>query len=679
MNTQFRKWVGLISGIMFLAIALFTAKLSNESFKILDHTALGENSKRVLHVFRGQIELIMTKVKDWGNWDDPYLFVTGRNPDHIATNITPLALQTNKLDRIAYLNEKLEIIYSGQRSGVGADEKLIPWPKDDLKLLDRSTDLIVNSVENVVWQFLELSDGPAMIFARAITDSNGTAPLKGRMVFVSKLGAEFATIVGTQTLLPVEIILQKTLPPQSEIEEIITSKDFSSEIFIYKYSATTFFPLTDKNGKQVAYLKMEQPRTTAIFGRKEVAKSLVFHLISIILVVIGITYAVKASELKSHLLGAIEGKRLVEEREMYLSALLQAIPGSIWWFDSEFICEGNKIDSGQSSGIKQSQFVGVKLDDLENVFPLDTIKAIKYFFESTDSDAQFEYDSHLEHQPKRYLLSLAKYDSDKKVLLVRLDITEQWLTKQQAERDRQQMVHSAHLSSLGEMAGGIAHEINNPLAIIGLAARGLRRAIKNQNEDPAIEKPLSSIEMTVKRAVAIIKGLQNFSRDGSRDPVSYFKVKDLVNETLGLCSERLKNSGVKFEFICTSSDDIEVPCRGVQIGQVLINLINNAFDAVENMPDRWIRLEIIESEENITFQLTDSGHGIPPEVVEKMMNPFYTTKEIGKGTGLGLSVSNSIVESHGGTLKYNAECTNTQMAMVLPRRPHLATGKTNVA
>jgi C4-dicarboxylate-specific signal transduction histidine kinase len=99
-----------------------------------------------------------------------------------------------------------------------------------------------------------------------------------------------------------------------------------------------------------------------------------------------------------------------------------------------------------------------------------------------------------------------------------------------------------------------------------------------------------------------------------------------------------------------------------------MNLLNNAEEAVENLPERWIAVDIQDTGERIRLLVTDSGAGIPPEVGARLMEPFFTTKEVGRGTGLGLPISKTIVESHNGNIHLNTECANTQFIVELPKR-----------
>jgi C4-dicarboxylate-specific signal transduction histidine kinase len=113
---------------------------------------------------------------------------------------------------------------------------------------------------------------------------------------------------------------------------------------------------------------------------------------------------------------------------------------------------------------------------------------------------------------------------------------------------------------------------------------------------------------------------------------------------------------------------LSVYCREVQIGQVLLNLLQNAFDAVAEQPEeRWVRLAALVRDDAVEFSVTDSGTGIPPGLKSKIMYPFFTTKELGKGTGLGLTISQSIVKDHGGELDLREENGHPCFFFCLPR------------
>jgi signal transduction histidine kinase len=234
----------------------------------------------------------------------------------------------------------------------------------------------------------------------------------------------------------------------------------------------------------------------------------------------------------------------------------------------------------------------------------------------------------------------------------------------QLEMQRAQLVQSSKMSALGEMAGGIAHEINNPLSVIKGRAEQLARMLSRPeiDRDKAMEIT-RGIEKTTQRIAAIVKGLRTFSRSGELDPLAKTTLAEVVAASLELCQEKFKNGGVELRIAQVPS--MSLYCRETQISQVILNLLGNAFDAVKGTEKPWVEIAYRELGESVEILVTDSGHGIPPEIETKIMQPFFTTKPVGQGTGLGLSISKGIIESHHGKLFLNRKCKNTQFVISL--------------
>ena len=245
------------------------------------------------------------------------------------------------------------------------------------------------------------------------------------------------------------------------------------------------------------------------------------------------------------------------------------------------------------------------------------------------------------------------------------DITEAREKEEALKLAQAKLVSYAKMATLGEMASGIAHEINNPLAIIVGKTGLLIRQMKTGSVDSIkVESDLETISNTAYRIAKIIKGLAAFSRNSENDPLEPSRVSKIIEDTISLCGERLKNHGVEVRVYC--EDDSTIECRAAQISQVLMNLIGNAFDAIESQSKKWIEIHAAREDNQVKIRVIDSGTGIPPQIVDRMMNPFFTTKEVGRGTGLGLSISKGIAESHRGALVYDPSCLNTCFELKLP-------------
>lgn len=250
------------------------------------------------------------------------------------------------------------------------------------------------------------------------------------------------------------------------------------------------------------------------------------------------------------------------------------------------------------------------------------------------------------------------------VLLVN-NLTEQKDLFKEIEQLRYKQLLTSKMASLGEIAGGVAHEINNPLTVIvGVAERLKRYALSDRVTPDFLTQQADKIQTTTDRIAQIIKGLKAFARDSEQDPIISYSLNQLINESLPYLETKLNKHNVEWRW--SPQKDYLIECRPIQISQVIVNLINNACDAIQNLEEKWIQLETIEEKKGIRLILSDSGKGIPQIIAERIMEPFFTTKDIGKGTGLGLSISKSIIEGHNGLFFLDQKKQNTSFVIRLP-------------
>ena len=231
-----------------------------------------------------------------------------------------------------------------------------------------------------------------------------------------------------------------------------------------------------------------------------------------------------------------------------------------------------------------------------------------------------------------------------------------------------QLNQNSKMSALGEMAGGIAHEINTPLAVISMRIEQLEDGLTDGSITPKETLEFTGIvKNTALRIGKIINGLRFFARDGARDETEPVRIHQIIEETLSFCQERFRIHGVDLEFSKTIGTELQIKCRSVEISQVFLNLLNNSFDAIQVIGKKWIRIDLSDKETHVEIAFTDCGNGIPKALQEKILQPFFTTKEVGKGTGLGLSISKGVIESHSGRLYLDTNCPNTRFVIELPK------------
>jgi two-component system, NtrC family, sensor kinase len=218
-------------------------------------------------------------------------------------------------------------------------------------------------------------------------------------------------------------------------------------------------------------------------------------------------------------------------------------------------------------------------------------------------------------------------------------------TVQTLKGTRAQLIQSEKLSAVGEFVAGVAHELNNPLA----AVMGFSEMLKDNDADTKNRRYLDMIHKSAQRCQKIVQSLLSFARrhQPERKPVS---VNTLVEAVLEMVNYPLRTSNI--EVVTQFCPALPVVLAdGHQIQQVLLNVINNARQAIEShQPDGRIKIITEASGENVRIIIHDNGPGISEENLRRIFDPFFTTKEVGEGTGLGLSLCYGIIKEHGGNI-----------------------------
>jgi len=238
------------------------------------------------------------------------------------------------------------------------------------------------------------------------------------------------------------------------------------------------------------------------------------------------------------------------------------------------------------------------------------------------------------------------------------------------EKMKRQMIAADRLASLGTMAACVAHEMNNPLAVINEATGWLKTIVANEKSIPAsfrdkLHLGLDKTAASLDRARSISQGLLNFARR-AKVVVKETNLHDLAGEVVELTRKGASYADVNLEIV-VETDDTRAWLDPYQLRQVLLNLVTNAIQALPS--GGRIRLIISGKADQVSLRVEDNGPGIAPENVERIFEPFFTTKPDDQGTGLGLAVSRSITEELGGTLQVqNPPEGGAAFVVTLPRR-----------
>jgi histidine kinase len=249
-------------------------------------------------------------------------------------------------------------------------------------------------------------------------------------------------------------------------------------------------------------------------------------------------------------------------------------------------------------------------------------------------------------------ISPAEYPGRRALLVTTSDITK----RLEAE---QQLIQASKMATLGEMATGVAHELNQPLAVIKTASRFFIKKVKNNEPiQPGVLSTMAEeIDSHVDRASRIINHMREFGRKTDRklDPIS---INGVLQKASEIFSQQLKARGIEIVW------DLEDPLPPInadsnRLEQVFINLLINARDAIEEKVsahpqlkgEKKIFLTSRRRDRKVEVEVRDTGKGIPDSLIGKIFEPFFTTKDVGKGTGLGLSISYQIIQDFGGTIR----------------------------
>jgi PAS domain S-box-containing protein len=374
-----------------------------------------------------------------------------------------------------------------------------------------------------------------------------------------------------------------------------------------------------------------------------------------------------------------EARRASEAR---YRALFEHAPDGILIADSA----GRYLDANASIcrmlGYARDELIGLRSSDV--VAPADA-----EYIERTLTTVKHNSDHHQEWELRRKDGSvlgvevMATNMPDGNILAMVRDITERKLAeealretnrhleetlvdlhvkKDELARTTQQLWQASKLATMGELAASIAHELNNPLATVSLRTETLLMQIP---ADADQRKPLEIIAREVDRMASLVDNLLQFTRRSTRQ-VSTVDVRQEIENTVELVHYHLRSRNIEV------IQDFDEPLPTVQadrqqLCQLFLNLLTNASDAMPQGGRLTMRATSRAPEGGVAIDFADSGEGITPENLEKVWEPFFTTKPEGKGTGLGLAICRRIVEEHGGTMNIISQIgEGTTVRMILP-------------
>ena len=339
--------------------------------------------------------------------------------------------------------------------------------------------------------------------------------------------------------------------------------------------------------------------------------------------------------------------QLIDERDK-VSGLMNSFPGIVTLVD-------DKLTYRMMNAYGHRLFKSINIIDKPVGFMNDTNEfgqLVRDFHQSDKMSQSLEFELSTPNGKNWSLISLTRLTHPEGwMVIATIFIDDLVKARRELALERSKADATARLASLGEMAKGMAHEINNPLSVVLFSAEELNQRARERNIDPELfENFTGKIVKMSHRMAKIIKGLRYFSRDAENDPIKPTSLAQIIEQALDLQRERFKSSNISID-VSEFPEDYLVSCREVQMIQVIMNLLSNAQDATLSRPERWVRLRASGDATTVRLQMENSGTPVPLELKDKIFEPFFSTKEVNKGTGLGLSISIGLMQQNGGDLR----------------------------
>jgi two-component system, NtrC family, sensor kinase len=341
--------------------------------------------------------------------------------------------------------------------------------------------------------------------------------------------------------------------------------------------------------------------------------------------------------------------RQVEEQRRFTQLIVDSLPVGLYVIDREYrISAWNRKREMGLQGIAREEAIGRTIFEILHRQPADLLRSEFEEVFRTGRMQQFQMESHATGDLRTFRISKIPMRLDASevthVITIGEDITD-WLEA----RDR--VSQTEKLAAIGQLAAGVMHEINNPLATISACAESLLHP--SEDGSVGVAEHVSIIESEVQRCKRIIDGLLDFSRPRARTREA-LPVHQVVQRTLFLLNHhaRFKQVTVRREL---GSDVPPVYASAEQLIQVLMALLLNAADAMKGRGVVLLRSSFIAGPlDQVVIEVVDEGGGIPKPQLAKIFEPFYSTKEPGQGTGLGLAICYGIISDHGGKIEVDS-------------------------
>tara|TARA_B100001971_G_scaffold215148_1_gene258357 strand:+ start:17401 stop:19695 length:2295 start_codon:yes stop_codon:yes gene_type:complete len=370
-------------------------------------------------------------------------------------------------------------------------------------------------------------------------------------------------------------------------------------------------------------------------------------------------------------------KQLIDSNQ-YLDLALDGGGLGIW--------DWNLIDNSVAFDHRWAQILGYDISEIKmdvttwsgNVHPDDLESCYKdindYMEGKTD---HYENTHRMKHKSGEYIYTLGRgrfsdWDDEGKPIRFTgtiFDLTEKINNEKELELQKAYAQHQAKLASIGELAAGVGHEINNPLTIIKGYLAAMKKKLNTGDYDlEEVNSYFDRVETAANRVSQIVKGLRTFSRIDKEEETE-FNVCDAIEESYQMVFEIYNNEGIEVEMQAAFDKEHNVFIQGNRgnFQQILMNLLSNAKDALKDNKVKKLKLQTDLNDQSFILRVIDNGSGIDNKTIDKIFDPFFTTKAVSSGTGIGLSLVHQFTKELNGKIEVESEVgIGTEFKLTIP-------------
>jgi len=637
--------------------------------------------EQAISTFDSQLQRLDVLNGDWSTWDDTYNFVQlpSEHEDYLKVNFTDATFADGELNFILIIDNSGRLVF-GEAFDLTAEEE-VPIPESLQEHISDEALIGHEGVEDSVIGIILLPEGPLLVSSRPILTSEGEGPIEGTIIMARFMDSSVVDALSKIIQLPLVMMTVNDANMPSDLEVARSSLTTEAPVLVRAISAESmagYFLLQDIYGNPAIIFRLTMLRTvyaqSVATMRYLMLAIMVFSLLCAGIFTQSVRRLVVSRVARvAEFMGDIGAtgdlsKRLTVQGNDEITKLAKNINSTVAALEKAEVnakvqkglidrilatTPGAVLVIGDDDKIKlanrafynafKKKDAEVQTKPISEIIPTEELSpAISEARSGKTFSVTHEFKHRVNGHERIFVTNILRMGEDE-VLLVLGDVTE--------ERAKQERLYlTDRLASIGEMAAGIAHELNNPLT----GVIGLSQLLLDEEMSDRAKEDLKLIYSEAQRAAAVIKKLLTFARQHPTERKAV-QINAVVEDVLSLRAYEQKVNNIR---VTTRFDDHlpEIVADPFQMQQVFLNIVLNAEQAmIEARKEGTLTVTTESVDGNIKVSFSDDGPGISPENMRKLFSPFFTTKAVGQGTGLGLSICYGIVTNHGGRIYARGE------------------------